>query len=446
MTQTWAGCFKFSNLALQRVVVVTSTLFCDDIDPTRHHGTQGTPPPRPAARLQLRRCRTVSTLPRLSAQPPAPPVPLVPAVVDAHKLTLFFRNSAGTMCDADGELFIKPCTQSEIDFYQSANRRHPEFADLMPLFMGSLMLSDPVADGIDEAVAGVISEMGDIKTTKEQIAASVAAQMANTPSKSPSPDNETWVPTKGKKIKTDKAVVLENASYGFTQANILDVKLGVRLWADDAPAEKKRRFDRISSQTTHGNLGFRIAGMRVFRGSDDASELDEEGYKIYDKDYGRLSVNDDNVVDEFRRFIFNEAAGIDEELGKAVCAAFVRDLGRVAKVMERHESRMYSTSLLFVFEGDGEALRAAIEENNALADSASASSLIDRTTKRIDSGIGLNDEIEDDFDELEASLPQIYTLKLIDFAHAQWTPGLGPDENILGGVRSLERIFEEMAQ
>ncbi|UNI16825.1 hypothetical protein JDV02_003224 [Purpureocillium takamizusanense] len=363
---------------------------------------------------------------------------------------------AGTLCDADGELFIKPCTQSEIDFYQSANRRHPEFADLMPLFMGSLMLSDPTTEGIDEAVAGVISDAGDIKTTKDQIVASVAQQIKNAPldtsepsesqSESQSEDNISWIPTKGKKIKTDKAVVLENATFGFKQANILDAKLGVRLWADDAPLEKKRRFDKISSETTHGNLGFRIAGMRVYRGSEDSSDLDEEDYKIYDKDYGRLSVNNENVVDEFRKFVFNKAAGVDEELGRAVCEAFARDLRRVIDVMSRHESRMFSASLLFVFEGDGEALRKAIEENNSLVDSTVEKAFLDRMTSRIDSGIGLDDSDSDEFDDLEASLPKIYTLKLIDFAHAQWTPGLGPDENILTGVRSLERIFQEMAQ
>lgn len=350
---------------------------------------------------------------------------------------------AGIMCDADGELFIKPCTQSEIDFYQSAARRHSEFADLMPIFMGSLMLSDPATNGIDEAVAGVISEVGDIETTMEQMVASVAEQVAKAPADG---DDVPWVPTKGKKIKTDKAVVLENATFGFKQANILDVKLGVRLWADDAPLEKKRRFDKISSETTHGKLGFRIAGMRVFRGSDDGAELDDEGYRIYDKDYGRLLVNETNVADAFRSFVFNKAAGIDEELGKAVCATFARDLARVRDVISRHESRMYSTSLLFVFEGDGDTLRAAIEESNAVVESARTSASPDQTAKRTDSGIGLDDDDVDDMDDLEASLPQIYTLKLIDFAHAQWTPGLGPDENTLTGVRSLEHIFDEMAQ
>ncbi|KAF5540535.1 transcriptional regulator ARG82 [Fusarium phyllophilum] len=354
-------------------------------------------------------------------------------------------SSAGTLCTPDGELFIKPCTQSEIDFYQSANRRHPEFADIMPLFMGSLLLTDTTEKTIDEAVAGVISHAGDLKTSKEEIVASVTEQVAHATA-TQQKEGGAWVPAKDNKIKTDKAVVLDNATFGFKSPNILDVKLGVRLWADDAPQQKKQRFDKISAETTHGSLGFRIAGMRVYRGSEDASELDEENYKIYDKDYGRTTVTQENVVDQFRKFIFNKSAGIDEDLGKAVCAAFIRDLQRVEEILSRHESRMYSSSLLFIFEGDGEALRSAIEENNALIDAEAGIGQAARTTKRVDSGIALDDEDELDEDsDLEASLPQIYSLKLIDFAHAEWTPGQGPDENALTGVRSLLRIFEEMA-
>ncbi|KAK7397971.1 hypothetical protein QQX98_012664 [Neonectria punicea] len=352
---------------------------------------------------------------------------------------------AGTMCSANGELFIKPCTQSEIDFYHSANRRHPEFAELMPLFMGDLLLTDPSDARIDEAVVGVISQSGDIESTKAQIAATVAEQVALVAPEAK--DVVTWVPSKDNKIKTDKAVVLENATFGFKNPNILDVKLGVRLWADDAPLQKKQRFDKISSETTHGNLGFRIAGMRVFRGSEDPTELNDEEYKTYDKDYGRITVNEDNVVEEFRKFVFSKAAGINKELGKAVCEAFARDLRRVEDILSRHESRMYSSSLLFIFEGDGEALRTAIEDNNALIDSEAGIGQAARTTKRVDSGIALDDDEElDDDSDMESSLPQIYALKLIDFAHAAWTPGLGPDENSLIGVRSLARIFEEMAQ
>ncbi|KAK0386049.1 hypothetical protein NLU13_5886 [Sarocladium strictum] len=361
---------------------------------------------------------------------------------------------AGTMCDPDGHFFIKPCTQAEVDFYQSATRRHPEFAEIMPLYMGTLQLEDPEHIQLDDSVTGLVTEDGALQAAKEelvhmvqeQVSAAAAAAVAQNGDASQSenlPVPAAWVPTRGKKIKTDKSVVLENASGAFKRPNILDVKLGVRLWADDAPQEKKTRFDKISRETTHANLGFRIAGMRVFRGSESNAELDDEEYMIYDKDYGRLHVNDDNVVQEFRKFIFNSTAGIDEELGKAVCDAFVRDLERVEAVLSSHETRMFSASLLFVFEGDGRALRNAIEKNNASVD-ALIEEQEQRSAKRVDSGIVMDDDPDSELD-LEVELPAIYKLKLIDFAHAQWTPGQGPDENILKGVRSLHRIFHEMA-
>lgn len=355
---------------------------------------------------------------------------------------------AGTLCDPDGHFFIKPCTQAEVDFYQSATRRHPDFAEIMPLYMGTLQLEDPEHIKLDDSVTGLVTENGALQTAKEELVAMVAEQVSvaahqNGATKEGEKQPGAWVPNRGKKIKTDKSVVLENASGAFKRPNILDVKLGVRLWADDAPQEKKTRFDKISRETTHANLGFRIAGMRVFRGSDSSAELDDEEYKIYDKDYGRTHVKDGNVVSEFRKFIFNQTAGIDEELGKAVCDAFVRDLEKVEAVLSRNETRMFSASLLFVFEGDGRALRSAIEMNNASVD-ALLEEQRQRSAKRVDSGIHMEDDDDSDL-ELEVEMPAIYKLKLIDFAHAQWTPGQGPDENIIKGVRSLRRIFGEMA-
>ncbi|KAL0930391.1 inositol polyphosphate multikinase [Colletotrichum truncatum] len=354
---------------------------------------------------------------------------------------------AGTMQDADGELFIKPCTQAEIDFYNSANDSHPEFAELMPLYMGTLQLNDSAElSSIEDGVAGPVAT----EAAKAELTQAVTGQ-ASTEQQ----DKEKWVQNKSKKIKTDQAVVLENSGAGFTSPNILDVKLGVRLWADDAPAEKKKRFDDITSKTTHGPLGFRIAGMKVYRGSSMKSELDHEDYKIYDKDYGRVHVNTENIVENFRKFIFNKNAGIDDELGQAIVQAFLRDLRNVEQVLSSEESRMYSASLLFVFEGDGDKLREAIAQNNAAVDriEADENEKPGRTTLRVDSGIELIDQdaanldADDNDDEEDGpALPRVYSLKLIDFAHAQWTPGQGPDENTLKGVRSLIDIFEKLAQ
>ncbi|EEY15166.1 inositol polyphosphate multikinase [Verticillium alfalfae VaMs.102] len=381
----------------------------------------------------------------------------IPARSELVDCTHAVAGHAGTMCDADGELFIKPCTQLEVEFYQSANARYPEFAELMPLFLGTLSLSDPTElSSADDGIPGLVADPDVQAKVIEAVQAQAQIPVADTAPVSN--DGITWIPNKTKKIKTDQAVVLENASSGFTRANILDAKLGRRLWADDAPQQKKTRFDKIASETTHGSLGFRIAGMRAYRGSLDKAELNEEDYRIYDKDFGRVSVNTDNVVDAFRKFVFNPAADIDEELGKAVCHAFVRELHNVEEVLSIHESRMYSSSLLFVFEGDGDKLREAIEANNSAVDhvenrTGRKDDNFGRTTFRVDSGIELmvedivqGDENDDSDDEDDGpSLPKIFELKLIDFAHAQWTPGLGPDENALVGVRSLIKIFEELA-
>lgn len=244
----------------------------------------------------------------------------------------------------------------------------------------------------------------------------------------------------GKRIITNLAVVLENAAHGFIRPNILDVKLGTRLWADDAPEEKRIRFDKVTSETTHKELGFRVAGMRVWQGEGKSEngegksgkagdkEVDEEGYKVFNKDYGRFELHKGNVHEAFNNFLFSEDAGVDEELGKLVAQAFLADLEKIEQVLSNQESRMFSASLLFVFEGDGRALRNAMEEA-----SKSPATLV-------------NDDEGEEADEEEDEVlgPKIYTIKVIDFAHAEWVPGMGPDANAILGVRSVSKILENI--
>lgn len=402
------------------------------------------------------------------------------------------------MCDTDGVLFIKPCTQSEIDFYTSLQSdEHTRMAEIVPFFMGSLALNDPNDPSDVSAINGQVQLVaGELNPeVKKEVMEFLGEHKQKEPVPEPAPpppavvDNVTWIPNAQRKIPTNTAVCLENASLGFRKPNIMDVKLGRRLWADDAPLEKKRRFDKISAETTHYELGFRIAGMRVYKGGPadgSAADLDEEDYKIYDKDYGRNDVNKANVVDAFRSFIYNAGAGIEDEYARAVAEAFRRDLEHVREVLETEETRMYSSSLLFIFEGDGDALKAAIDEQSASA--VNSEKVPEKEpekgpafNKRIDSGIGMEDEDEfvntsdgdddddgeflnrsdgefinksngdddnsddDDGDETDDE-PKIWNLKLIDFAHAKWTPGEGPDENILLGVRSLIEIFKELSK
>ncbi|KAI0390382.1 SAICAR synthase-like protein [Xylariaceae sp. FL0594] len=414
----------------------------------------------------------------------------------------------GTMCDADGELFVKPCTQAEVDFYESANKFHPDFAELMPVYCGSLaLLNNTTPASIHQQLPGLIDHaeipdglkhelMSHLQDHGSLPAVDASASEGNKGPLAPdAPSNTEAGPTTA--IKTDRAVALLNASYGFKKPNIMDTKMGRQLWSKHATQEKKERFDKITESTTHKNYGFRIAGMQVYKGthptyltahgkherSVNVKGPNEEGFLVYNKFWGRDDVHDSNLEDSLRLFIFNEAAGIDEELGKLVAGLFARDLRRVEEVLEKEESRMYSSSLLFVFEGDGAALREAIEKAKAaeteversepgLVASASEKRSATRTMStniRMDSGIDMGDEElkcvaesvsldgvagagsgydeddDDDYDEM-SSFPCIYTLKMIDFAHADWTPGQGPDQDVLLGVRSLANIFEKFSE
>ncbi|OBT90577.1 hypothetical protein VE02_01041 [Pseudogymnoascus sp. 03VT05] len=342
----------------------------------------------------------------------------------------------GTLTDPAGELFVKPCTATEIAFYEYTAAHHPAFADLMPTFLGTLSLSESQTAILEEASATTLPKSTTPPTHAEQLVL-----------------HHKFIKTK--RIVTDRALVLENATHGFRRPNILDVKLGVRLWADDAPAEKRARFDKITAETTHASHGFRVAGMRVWQGDEAprGGHVDADGYKIYDKNYGREEIGVDNVADAFREFIgAGRSAGVDEELGRLVAQAFLAEVEEARRVLESVETRMYSSSLLFIYEGDGKALREAMEEATRVGRSAASNGVA--AAEVTTNGVGIEElvngdgdgDAEDDEDEDEEVLPKIYSVKLIDFAHAEFVPGQGSDENSLKGIRSVAEILRSIGE
>jgi len=75
---------------------------------------------------------------------------------------------------------------------------------------------------------------------------------------------------------------------------------------------------------------------------------------------------------------------------------------------------MYSSSIFFVYEGDAEALEDGIQEE------------------------ARGEVVDDDDDDDEERVPQfISKTKLIDFAHASFKEGEGPDHNVLHGVQKV---------
>lgn len=296
----------------------------------------------------------------------------------------------------------------------------------MPIFYGKLALSSPEQKEALKSQdpmsinAALQAQEG---TAQELIASSKAEQ--------PPPNAYQMF---GKKLDTNNAIVLENVASGFVKPNILDVKLGARLWDDDAPLAKRQRLDEVSGKTTSGSLGFRIAGMRVWQPENSSDPDDPNGeFKVYDKSYGR-GFTDESVRSGFEDFFLEGTSGKRKlsALRRAVVELCEAEVTQMVQVLEGLESRMYSASILFVYEGDNKSLDKAITAIEELQKGDG--------NKPRDNSVEDDDADSDD----EYNTPKIHAAKIIDFAHARWTPGQGPDENMLRGVRSVRKILRQL--
>ncbi|KIW34419.1 uncharacterized protein PV07_01197 [Cladophialophora immunda] len=388
----------------------------------------------------------------------------VAAMLSESKLVAFDHTAAGhdgISSNASGSLIIKPCTQAEIDFYESA-RDHPLFQAHMPAYLGSLTRHDD-----QEAVAPLLESSQD-GVAAPSLADAVAAQGAATQGTPGLNRRVSWKPSGGKKISTGLAIVLENVASGFKHPNVLDVKLGARLWDDDAPLAKRRKLDEVAAKTTSGLLGIRVAGMKLWAGAgtEPSAEVEvtpaerqyvevKNGYKSYNKFYGQ-SLSVDNVADAFKTYLggVREDDSADDTTTRTrvrfkhpraefLIRRFLRELKSVRFLLEDEESRMYSASVLMVYEGDPETLEASIAKEEESVREAEHGTVDPSGDEDGD----WDEEDEDEEEDEEDVQPyKIHELRLIDFAHARWTPDEGPDENALIGIQSLQGILERLVE
>lgn len=350
----------------------------------------------------------------------------------------------GVLSDPSGELVIKPCRQSEIDFYDSTSA-HPDIMAHIPTFFGRITLG---ADTNAAHAAGALVLPGETDPEPSVIHGVPGTMVVE----------NAWAPSNGGRIHTDSAVVLENVAAGFKKPNILDVKLGARLWADDAPMAKRVKLDKDAEETTSKSLGLRIAGMKTYQGalSNGEENVMPDGYRFYDRMYGR-SFSAETISQGFEEY-FQLAKGVKAKgIIRKVIRRFLEDLRAMESVIGKEESRMYSASLLFVYEGDQQALQdafvterdiiASLDRNVSDGDSTNGNGVIndDDPIKGNDTDADVNVDDRDNEEEgeevEEIKFPAIQSLKLIDFAHAEWTPGHGPDENLLHGIRNTIKIL-----
>ncbi|KAK5112578.1 hypothetical protein LTR62_003891 [Meristemomyces frigidus] len=303
----------------------------------------------------------------------------------------------GILTDPTGQMIIKPTTKAEADFYAITFAEHSEFAECIPEFQGTLSLGlTPEAEA-----AAANSEL--IETAKLQRQQNI----------------------RGTALKTDVAVALENIEYGFQRPNTIDIKLGSKLYAEGTEWRKAERLDRVAESTTSGSLNFRIAGMKVWTTNERVE---------YDKQYGR-KFDVTNVKDGFATFFNSVMATLECEEAAKLLKMIEAGIRKIRYVLQQCESRMYSASLLIVYEGDPQTLQSLV------APELEKPKTMEERPKVVDRRLSLSDDSDDDI-----PAPVTMRVKMIDFAHAEWTPGRGSDENVIRGLRNVEKQLEGLIE
>lgn len=347
----------------------------------------------------------------------------------------------GCLTLEDGSLFVKLATPQEIRFYNEIdtfdNAKDDEgmgsrLTDWIPVYLGTLTEGEMNSEANSEKVESVTKE----PVTQHSITKETPTKKSIT----------NLVPPK----TTDKEyIVLENLYHRFNRPSVLDIKLGSKLTDDETTTKEKiERLDKVSKTTTSGSLGFRICGMKSFVGETDPvqpPELFENmnnlavsssgPYLEFNKLYGRnlnTKIVSDAILYYFTSY-FNQLSN-GKLMVTRILETFLKRLQLLYNCLLDYEIRIFSGSLLFLFENDITRWDPEALLDDDLYDQANP--LIPNTV--LDS--------DDDEDEEYDVPPPLSKLNLIDFGHAKFVKGQGCDDNILTGLENLMEIFESLLQ
>ncbi|RKP16043.1 SAICAR synthase-like protein, partial [Rozella allomycis CSF55] len=133
-------------------------------------------------------------------------------------------------------------------------------------------------------------------------------------------------------------IKLENLLANCSKPCVMDVKMGVRLYDDEADAAKIEKMKKLAESTTSSVIGFRIAGIKYFR---------DNQYHVLDKSFGK-SLTPGNISTGLGTFF----DGIPCRKLSLVMDKVINRLEHIKHVVQVKKPRLYSTSLLFYYDFD----------------------------------------------------------------------------------------------
>ncbi|KAI9494014.1 hypothetical protein BDB00DRAFT_341371 [Zychaea mexicana] len=330
-------------------------------------------------------------------------------------------------------MVIKPSTQTELQFYEDS-QNDLEFRCWIPKCYGSL-----------HAATESELQMLEQQQGNGQLEQEGAAQVPLLPQQQ---QQQRLQDSEGRPL--DEHLCLENLLHGFTRPCIMDLKIGSRLYDNDADEAKITKMKENAKGTTIESLAARIAGMKVY-------DTTRGEWALYDKNYGKSRTKDD-IADAILAYFFptSSYAHISEEANRKtlkdekaaitskrissnkmewLLECFIEEVSGIREYLEEHPSiQLIGSSLLFIYEGDKNAADAVwkkmLEE--------------DRKEKQQQKENEDKEGDEDEEEEEEEERPPMYDLRLIDFAHSSWSSKQEEqDPGILKGLDSVLKLLEQ---
>jgi hypothetical protein len=209
-------------------------------------------------------------------------------------------------------------------------------------------------------------------------------------------------------------LVLEDLARPYRRPSVMDLKVGVQTWDENAPVAKVEQ--ERAKWPPQQVVGFRFTGMRVW-------DAVHGGFREHGRAFG-YALDESTLDRAFAEYLSDGRGGIRRELIPPFLARLREIEGYFAR---QNEFRFYGSSLLFLYEGDaatGPRRPSSHEHQHHQASSSSSSSAPPPSPP---------------------PLP-VVDVRMIDFAHV-WPIRDGPegrDDGYLTGVRSIMRYLEQV--
>lgn len=191
------------------------------------------------------------------------------------------------------------------------------------------------------------------------------------------------------------SVLLENLTEGFVRPCVSDWKIGTQLYDERDPLltdEKRARMQRKAAETTSGSFGLRVTGWQTWN-------TNTNSYVRADKAPGRAAESHDDLIALWMRVLDSGSAECTAER-RQLCKYVLRELEHIRNVLRTLDLRIRGASVLVIYEGDADAAKAMLATSSPVS------------------------------------------LRVIDYAHARWCHGEGPDRGAELGLDTLISVVQ----